>query len=853
MDTRFFAFVWRHSKREQLFILAITFLSFPLVYISLEIPKIIVNDAIDGSEFPRVLLGMEFGQIPYLLILCFVFLALVIAINGIKWVMNVAIGMCGERMLRRLRFMLFEHVMRFRMARFRQTKPGEVIQSMLGEIEPLGGFIGETIATPAFQGGLLVVYSVFIFMQDWLLGLAAVAFYPIQAWLIPKLQAKVIRLNKERAQNTRALADTISESVGTINDIHTNDTARWHLGQIAGRLHSNTVIRLALFKRKFTIKFINNLINQLTPFFFYSIGGYLVIKGQLDFGALVAVLAAYKDLAGPWKAVLNYVQRWTDFNSRYVFVVENFIGEGVMEPERIYTTGATPLTGPLELDGVEGGSAAGGLMVGQLTIQPGESVAVTGGHNGAREALLQMICGLAEPEAGRVTLGGRAVAEATLGEVGATLAHVGAEPGLISRSLRENMLYGLYRLPPELDASTGELLREARATGNITADPDGDWVDYAAAGVAGREALEERLLGLVIRFGLDKDLFAAALDTRIDAEMAGEWTEPIAQARAELGGLGDLSDVVEPWAPEAFNSNATLLENLLYAHPTSVVPRFADYAANPEVAEILARAGALPLLHEIGWDIAREFADLVEAVEEDSVVLDSFAAFSKAELLACAALVGEPSRRGPGDLDAEGLLTLTGLAIKYVPTRDRLDVLDEARETRLLGLRRVARPAVEGNPAFVGFDSEEFNPAQTLAENFLHGRRRFDRKSAWKRLDAQIAEAVAAAGLRERLVRVGLDGPVSNGGATLAAALRRRVALVRALIKRPRLLVLDGLAPGESVADQTLRADIRAELPGVTLIYAAASDKAAADADRLIAIEEHGAVHEIAPPAQAQT
>ena len=524
MDTRFFAFVWRHSKREQLFILAITLLSFPLVYISLEIPKIIVNDAIDGSEFPRTILGVEFAQIPYLLILCLAFLGLVIAINGIKWVMNVAIGMCGERMLRRLRFMLFEHVMRFRMSRFKQTKPGEVIQSMLGEIEPLGGFIGEVIATPAFQGGLLVVYSVFIFMQDWLLGLAAVAFYPIQAWLIPKLQAKVIRLNKERAQNTRGLADTISESVGTIADIHTNDTARWHLGQIAGRLHSNTVIRLALFKRKFTIKFINNLINQLTPFFFYSIGGYLVIKGQLDFGALVAVLAAYKDLAGPWKAVLNYVQRWTDFNSRYAFVVENFIGDGVMEPERIYATQAEPLSGPVELDNVDGGAGAGGLTVASLTLEPGRIVAVTGGQSGAREALLAMIAGLEEPASGRVTIGGRQVAEARLAELGATLSHIGAEPGLISRSLRENMLYGLYRAEPPLESSTksfaAEFLREARATGNITADPDGDWIDYGAAGVDGAGALETRLLHLVERFGLDQDLFAAALDTRLDPALA---------------------------------------------------------------------------------------------------------------------------------------------------------------------------------------------------------------------------------------------------------------------------------------------------------------------------------------------
>jgi len=270
MEAGFFKFVWRYSKREQLIILALTVLSFPLVYFSLEIPKIIVNDAISGRDFPREILGFEQQQIPYLLLLCGAFLTMVVLINGIKWLLNVTIGMCDERMLRRLRFMLFEQVMRFRMARFRTTKTGEVIQSMLGEIEPLGGFIGEVIATPAFQGGRLAVYVTFIFIQDLWLGLAAISLYPIQAFLIPKLQAKVIRLNRARVRNTRALADSISETVANVADIHTNDTARWHMAQLSGRLHNNTLIRMDLFRRKFTIKFINNFMNQLTPFFFYG-------------------------------------------------------------------------------------------------------------------------------------------------------------------------------------------------------------------------------------------------------------------------------------------------------------------------------------------------------------------------------------------------------------------------------------------------------------------------------------------------------------------------------------------------------------------------------------------------------
>ncbi len=846
MDSKFFSFVWRHSKRDQIFILILTVLSFPLVYISLEIPKIIINEAIEGTEFPKEILWLELEQIPYLLVLCFGYLAMVVGINGIKWFMNVQIGMTGERMLRRMRYMLFERVMRFRIARFRSTKPGEVIQSILGEIEPLGGFFGEVIATPAFQGGLLCVYVAFIFVQDAVLGLAAISLYPIQAFIIPKLQAKIVRLNKERAGNTRKLADTIGEAVNVISDVHTNDTARWHLAQASGRLHQNTLIRLDLFKRKFTIKFVNNFMNHLTPFFFYSAGGYLVIRGDLDFGSLVAVLAAYKDLAAPWKAVLNYWQRWTDFNSRYVFVVENFSGADVLGQDRIYGDEAEEarLEGPLEFAAVEGGPGTGGLIVNELTVPPGALLAVRGGDGGAREAFLKLAAALQLPAAGRVAIGGHNLGDCTLPQIGQAVGYVGSDPGIISRTMRANLLYGLMRNAPDLadadEVPLATMLREARLTGNTTADPLGDWVSYAAAGVDGNDALNDRLLHLVEVFDLSHDLYSSALGSRLDAETGAEWTEAVLAARMHLRQAGqDLSDLIEDWAPDRFNTNATILENVLYALPIAPQPGIMDHADVTAVREVLEASGAVPELVAIGLDIAREFSDLYGALEADSSVLDSFTGYSRAEIIGAHELVLANPGKASTDFTGPDRALLMTLALGFIQVRDRLDILDEARIERLLAARDKARRLVAERDDFVSFDEDRFSPAETVAENILHAKRRFDRKSAWRRLETMMAEAIDAAGLRERLIRLGLAAQVSASG--LSTSVRRRVALVRAIIKRPNLLVLDGVAGSDNDADADLRRKIRAELQETTtILYAAAEDGAEAGADLVVDISAGG-------------
>ncbi|MBT4353221.1 MAG: ABC transporter ATP-binding protein, partial [Rhodospirillaceae bacterium] len=312
MEKTLFKFIWRYSKRDQIILLVMTALSFPFLYFSLDLPKIIINKAISGKNIPSEIFGVPIDQIEYLLVLSLAFLLLVCINGGFKFYVNVFRGQLGERMLRRLRFDLLARVLRFPLPQFRRVSQGEVIQMVTAEVEPLGGFVGDSVALPAFQGGTLITILIFMFVQDWMLGLAAIALYPIQGYIIPKLQWHVNQLGKARVQNVRRLSEKIGESVSGIEELHANDGARRVLATFTERLGTIYDIRYEIFQRKFFIKFVNNFIAQLTPFFFYSIGGYLVIKGDLTFGALVAILAAYKDLSAPWKELLTYYQRLAD-------------------------------------------------------------------------------------------------------------------------------------------------------------------------------------------------------------------------------------------------------------------------------------------------------------------------------------------------------------------------------------------------------------------------------------------------------------------------------------------------------------------------------------------------------------
>ncbi|MEM9781421.1 MAG: ABC transporter transmembrane domain-containing protein [Pseudomonadota bacterium] len=825
-------------------LLGLSVLSFPLIYASLEIPKIIVNEAINGGPGTRDVLGVELEQIPFLMTLSGAFLGLVVLINGLKWLINVGIGMLAERLLRRLRYAMFETLLRTPARRLSGLRPRESVQAIMGEAEQLGGFMGELFVTPVFQGGQLLVLLTFIFVQDVWLGLAAIALYPAQAIVVPLLQRKIIALNRERLATARALADRLGEGIITIPDMRLNGTTGWHLAQVSGLLHRVTGIRRAIYERKFTIKWINNVLTQLTPFLFFSIGGTLVILGDLDFGALVAVLAAYKDLTPPWKALLAYAQRWIDFASRFTMLIEGLGQDDLAPPPvEVAAPGAerTP-AGPLALTGVSISVDRTTLKLADLVVQPGSRVAVLGGPPGAAATVVRVGVGIEAPAGGIVRLAGIDLSGAAEAVIAREIAFAGPSPALIAGSLRANATYALMRRRPEdVGNDPAALARrtEALLTGNTPEDPAGDWTDYRTAGVPDAAAMDARLLALAAATGLQDAFWSVALNRHVGRRDAARLAPSIDAMRADVADAArQFAGLIEPWADDRVNRNASLLENLLFAAPREGLGDGRDGAralAEPEIARILEESGGRSVLEEAGRGIARALVELAETLGPASPVLDRLCAFTRQDVAEAAGL----ARLGPRPRKADRQ-RLAALAAGFVAARDQLDIVDDALSARIIAARRKALPAARACAALFPLDAAGIAPSRSIADTLLAAPRRQDRQQAWSRLDAALRAAIQASGHGNAVLGVALETPIAEAGLDLIS--QRRLGLVRALLTRPRLIGIEGLADGATAADRALHAAIRDALPEAIVMHVAQNEAAAAGADIVVEIEEHGAV-----------
>ena len=232
MESSIFGFIWKYSKRQQLVILALSVAPAAAQLLFLRHSQ---ADRQSGAWAPTRIpsfFGYTMDRLELLMVLCGLFLGVVLISGALKYVVNVYAGVVAERMLRRLRYQLYSHLLRFPLPHLRRVSQGELVQMINAETEALGGFVGEAVSTPGLQAGTLLTSLFFMFMQDWKLGLAAVALYPLQIWLIPKLQRQVNLLGKERVRQVRRNAEKISEVAAGARDIRANDATRLRAGAL---------------------------------------------------------------------------------------------------------------------------------------------------------------------------------------------------------------------------------------------------------------------------------------------------------------------------------------------------------------------------------------------------------------------------------------------------------------------------------------------------------------------------------------------------------------------------------------------------------------------------------------------
>jgi len=304
-----FGYVFVVSWPHQFALVILTVVTFLLEVAPLEIQRRAVNDLVKGRSFKLVIT------------LCAAYAGVVLVQGMTKLVVNIYRGWVGENAIRDLR----RHILAYlRVARVAAPGPearGVGAAMLVGEVEPIGGFVGSSLSEPLLQGGILLsVFAYIVHIDRWMAAAAFALFVP-QLVFVPLMQGAINRRAGARVWVLRQLGVSTVDARPVSVERDISDTKR---------IDRVLKLNMGIYKLKFSMNFLMNFCSHLQIVGALLIGGWMVHTDQLEVGGIVAFISGVGRLNDPWGDLVNYFRDLTLNQVKYSLVATrvNQLSEG---------------------------------------------------------------------------------------------------------------------------------------------------------------------------------------------------------------------------------------------------------------------------------------------------------------------------------------------------------------------------------------------------------------------------------------------------------------------------------------------------------------------------------------------
>ncbi len=404
--------------------------------------------------------GIVPGDVATLNLCVLAFLASALVYWGASYLQTYLVGWVGQRALQDLRLRIFEHLQGQSIGFYSRKRAGVLISRVTNDVQALDQLVTDGVVT-LFQSTLtLIGTAAILLILD--VRLALLTFLVLPLLFVGSLAFRVASANAYSLTREKIAWITayLQETLSGIRVVRAFGQERRHVERFAELNDENREANLTTVYLNAAYFPAVELLSAVATAGIVLFGGYQAVQGDVTVGVLVAFVAALNNFFDP---IQQLSQLYTTYQAGMAALDKIFdlLDE---EPELVDAPGARELDrvrGEIAFDRVSFryGEDAWALRDVDLTIPPGQTVALVGATGAGKSTLAKLVARFYDPTDGRVLVDGFDVRDVKARSLRSQLGIVPQEAFLFSGTVFENIAFG------RPDATEDDVREAARAVG----------------------------------------------------------------------------------------------------------------------------------------------------------------------------------------------------------------------------------------------------------------------------------------------------------------------------------------------------------------------------------------------------